>query len=316
MGEPPDAPEISVVVPAYRAEATIGGCIAALRRQVGTPRFEVVVVDSSPDDATAAAVAAALARDAGPPPLRLERSSQRLFPGTARNRGAALARAPWLLFLDADCLAAPDLVQSAARARSSGAVAIGGAIARGGSGAVSARLRHLLEFKESLPGVPARATWTLPSACLLVERSAFERHGRFPDTRASEDWLLDWRMWQAGCAMRFDPRMRVEHLTAAGWRPLVRYLRVLGFASGAARRAARLPGQSVVRWPVLAAGLPLARTLRALVWCARYSRRDFAFLLLAWPAYLALAAVWAAGFHAGVRGASREPALAAKDARA
>jgi hypothetical protein len=114
--------------------------------------------------------------------------------------------------------------------------------------------------------------------------------------------------------MRFEPSLRVGHLTAPGWRALARYLRVLGRASGAARAAGGLPGQALVRWPVLAFGLPLARTLRALVWCARYAPSEFAFLAIAWPAYLAMASVWAVGFHAGVREARNS--LAAKGPRA
>jgi GT2 family glycosyltransferase len=309
-------PEIAVVVPAYRATTTIGRCLAALGAQRDAPSFEVVVVDSSPDDATAAAVRAAGTAMSDSLRLRLERSSSRLYPGEARNRGVASTRAPWLLFLDADCIAAPDLLAHAGRTRELGAVAVGGSIALGGPRAASARVRHLLEFKESLPGVPARATWMLPSACLLVERAALERFGGFPDTRASEDWLLDWRMWQAGCPMRFDPRLRVEHLTPAGWGGLARYLRVLGLASGRARRRGGLPGQSVVRFPLLAFGLPFARTARALAWTARHAPEDFRFLLLAWPAYLVMAGIWAGAFYAGVREDLHEESLAAAGRRA
>ena len=311
-----EPPAISVVVPVYRAAGTIGPCLAALRAQRAAPCFEVIVVDSSPDDETERAIATEAgvgSRERADFEVRVVRSRERLHPGSARNAGARAARADWLLFVDADCVAAPDLVAAAARAAAGGAVAVGGAIELGGSRAPSARVRHLLEFKESLPGVPARATWTLPSACLLLERATFERHGGFPDTRASEDWLLDWRIWQSGAAMRFDPSLRVAHLTPAGWRALARYLRVLGVASGAVRRRGGLPGQALVRWPALSVGLPFARTARALVWCARYSRRDLAFLLVAWPAYFAMAAVWAGAFYRGVRG---DAPLAAKGGRA
>jgi hypothetical protein len=149
----------------------------------------------------------------------------------------------------------------------------------------------------------------LPSACVAFEREVFAKYGGFPDVRASEDWLLDWRMWQAGETMFFDPRLQVGHRTPGGWRSLVRYSRLLGFASGAARREGGLPGQALVRWPVLALGLPLARTARALAWCARYARGELPFLLVAWPAYLAIASVWAMAFQAGVRHGAREPSL-------
>jgi hypothetical protein len=112
-------------------------------------------------------------------------------------------------------------------------------------------------------------------------------------------------MWQAGEDLRFDPRLRVVHATPAGWRALWRYSRLLGFHSGVARRRGRLPGQAIVRRPALAPlVLPLGRTARALAWCARYARGELPFLLVFWPAYLAVAGVWALGFRDGVRSAS------------
>lgn len=309
-------PALSVVVPAYAAARTIGGCLAGLAAQRDAPPFEVVVVDSSPDDATAAAVRAG--GEAAPGlGLRYERLAERAFPGVARNHGARLARAPLLLFLDADCIPAADLVGRAADALAGGAAAVSGAIALGGTRAPSARLRHLLEFKESLPSCPPRRTWMLPSACLAIRRDVLARHGGFPAARASEDWLLDWRMWQAGEDLRFDPTLRVEHLTQPGWRSLWRYSRLLGLHSGVARREGGLPGQLLVRHPALALlALPPGRTMRALAWCARHARRELPFLLLFWPAYLALAAVWARGFAAGARRATGERnALAPERAR-
>lgn len=303
-------PAIAIVVPAYRAADTIGACLASLAEQRGAPPHEVVVVDSSPDDATAAAVREVAVRHPHLP-LRHERLRERAFPGVARNAGARTTSADALLFLDADCVAAPDLLAQAARALAAGAGAVSGAIALAPGAPASARIRHLLEFKESLPSCPARRTWQLPSACLAIRREVFERHGGFPPSRASEDWLLDWRMWQAGEDLRFDPALRVVHRTPAGWRALWRYSRLLGFHSGAARRQGGLPGQTLVRWPALAAVvLPPGRTLRALVWCARHARRELPFLVLYAPAYLGVAGVWAWGFRAGVLAAGARGELA------
>lgn len=293
-------PAISLVVPAYRAEQTIGTCLDALLAQRDAPAFEIVVVDSSPDGATIAEVGMRAGRR-DDVPIRCEHLAARAFPGVARNVGSRLARADLLLFVDADCVPADELVGAAVRALSDGASAVSGAIALAPAAGPSARLRHLLEFKESLPSCPPRRTWMLPSACLAIRRDVFERHGGFPESRASEDWQLDWRMWQAGEDLRFDPSLRVVHRTPAGWRALWRYSRLLGFHSGAARRRGGLPGQTFVARPWLAPLLlPVGRTVRAFGWCARHARRELAFLALYWPAYLAMASVWAFGFRAGV----------------
>lgn len=294
-------PVVSVVIPAYEAHDTIGALLDALAAQIGAPSFEVIVVDSSPGDATVAGVAERARRHPALA-LRCAHLAARAFPGVARNAGVRLAVADLLLFVDADCVPAPDLVASAVRALRAGAAAVAGSIALADPSASSARLRHLLEFKESLPSCPPRRTWMLPSACLAVRRDVFLRHGGFPETRASEDWQLDWRMWQAGEDLRFDPSLRVAHRTPAGWASLWRYSRLLGFHSGAGRRRGGLPGQLFVRWPALAPLLlPPGRTARAFAWCARHARGELPFLALYWPAYLAMASVWAVGFAAGVR---------------
>jgi len=296
-----EVPLVSVVVPAYAAEDTIGACIDALAAQHEPPPFEVIVVDSSPDDATTGRVIEHASQHSSLL-LRCERLASRAFPGVARNAGVLIARADRLLFVDADCVPAPDLVTAALRALEGGAAAVAGSIALTDDAPPSARLRHLLEFKESLPSCPSRRTWMLPSACLAMRRDVFVRYGGFPETRASEDWQLDWRMWQAGEPLRFDPALRVVHRTPAGWAALWRYSRLLGFHSGAGRRRAGLPGQLFVRWPVLAPlVLPAGRTARAFAWCARHARAELPFLALYWPAYLAMAFVWAVGFKAGVQ---------------
>jgi len=299
MGDAP--PILSVVIPTYLAAGTIGDCLASLCVQWEPPPFEVVVVDSSPDDSTERIARPFTRAVGGRLDLRVIRRRERTYPGTARNLGVQNARASRLLFLDADCVAHPDLLARAVIALDAGAAVAGAAISLPEHPTVSGRIRHLLEFKESLPGVPPRRTWQIPSACMAFDRATFERHGGFPDTRASEDWLLNWTVWQSGETMVFDPRMRVRHRTPSGWSPLVRYARLLGFASGRARREGGLPGQWVVRHPWLSVVLPPGRTLRALWWCARYARAQFVFLLFAWPAYLAVSVVWARAFAEGVR---------------
>lgn len=296
-----ETPVLSVIIPSYRSGGTIGDCLASLCVQWEPPPFEVILVDSSPDDATER-IARPFTRDVGGRlDLTMVRLASRTYPGTARNVGARQARATRLLFLDSDCVAHPDLLARAVTALDAGAAVAGAAILLPEHPSVSARIRHLMEFKESLPGVPGRKTWQLPAACVAFGRDAFDRGGGFPDSRASEDWLLNWTLWQSGVSMRFDPRMRIRHATPSGWGALWRYARLLGFASGRARRDGGLPGQWIVRHPWLAFALPFGRTARALAWCARYARSQFLFLLVAWPLYLAVAGAWAHAFAAGVR---------------
>jgi glycosyltransferase involved in cell wall biosynthesis len=100
-------PRLSVVVPCRNARATLPRVLASLDAQDVPPEeFEVVVVDDGSTDDSAAIAAG----HTGPARVRLVAQPHRGL-AAARNAGAAAARGPVLLFLDADVLAAPDVVR-------------------------------------------------------------------------------------------------------------------------------------------------------------------------------------------------------------
>jgi glycosyltransferase involved in cell wall biosynthesis len=108
MGPPvPAAPQLSVIVPARDAAATLPGTLDALAAQRGAGSYEVLVVDDGSTDATASI---ARAREGV---AVLEQPA--LGPAAARNRGAAHARGKVLAFTDADCSPAPGWLAAGAR---------------------------------------------------------------------------------------------------------------------------------------------------------------------------------------------------------
>jgi glycosyltransferase involved in cell wall biosynthesis len=91
--------DITVIVPAYRAGATIRRALASVAAQTLKPRAVVVVDDGSPDDTSAAAEAMG-PRMAGVA-LRIIRQ-ENAGAGAARNRALAEATTRYVAFLDAD----------------------------------------------------------------------------------------------------------------------------------------------------------------------------------------------------------------------
>ena len=92
-------PRVSIVLPAYKAEATIEDTVAALASQTYTA-FEVVVVDDASPDATGERACHALRRTG----LRhvVVRLAGNAGPSGARNVGVSLALGEYVAFQDAD----------------------------------------------------------------------------------------------------------------------------------------------------------------------------------------------------------------------
>jgi teichuronic acid biosynthesis glycosyltransferase TuaG len=91
--------DVSVIMPAYRAGATIGRALASIAAQTLKPREVVIVDDGSPDD-TVAAARRMEDRMEGINLLILTQPNA--GPGAARNKALRHARSEWVAFLDAD----------------------------------------------------------------------------------------------------------------------------------------------------------------------------------------------------------------------
>jgi glycosyltransferase involved in cell wall biosynthesis len=100
-------PQLSVVVPTYNRAPLLRRTLASLVQQRNPPPFEVIVADDGSADDSEQVVAAFRDQLAS----RYAYQEDRGFRvARARNMGAALARAPILVFLDSGTLAGPDLL--------------------------------------------------------------------------------------------------------------------------------------------------------------------------------------------------------------
>lgn len=90
------APLVSVVIPAFNAQAHLEECLTSVRAQASEVDLEIIVVDDGSIDCTPA-----IARQH--PDVRYLRQANR-GPSAARNVGIAAARGEFVAFLDADDL--------------------------------------------------------------------------------------------------------------------------------------------------------------------------------------------------------------------
>lgn len=299
------APRCSVIVPSYRSAATIAACLRSLEAQCGAPSFEVVVVDSSPDETPA------LVRREFPW-VRLIQLPRQTDPAAARNLGAGQARGEVLAFIDSDCVAAPDWLRRLHAHLASGYHAAGGAIANANRETTASWAGYLCEFREFLPEAPARDADNLTLGNAAYLRASFWACGGFPlGCYPQEDQLFHARLRAAGGRIRLDPGIVVAHTHRAKVGAFLGHQRRIGRANARVLRGLAAPGAALARRPLLAtlaapALVPLrfARTL----WACRRVERN---LLLRWPALLGLCwlgmCCWGLGFVEGAWSAASLP---------
>ncbi len=112
-GEVRHVPAVSVVVPVRDEAARIGGVLARLRAQIDV-ELEVIVVDDRSEDATGAIALEAARADARIRLVRIDALPDGwLGKPHACQRGAEIARHPWILFTDGDIEMAPDVLARA-----------------------------------------------------------------------------------------------------------------------------------------------------------------------------------------------------------
>jgi glycosyltransferase involved in cell wall biosynthesis len=168
-------PRISVIIPSWNEARTLPVLFGSLRRQT-VQDFEVILADSgSTDDTLRVAASFGVRWSVG----------ERKGPAEGRNRGARLARAEVLVFVDADCVLPPDVLEHLLTALADREVIGGATLFHPMEGT---RPERLLFF---LANAYQRATiaWGWPhnaGFCFFFRRNAFEQLGGM-----REDLLLN-----------------------------------------------------------------------------------------------------------------------------
>lgn len=299
--QPSGDPVVSVIIPCYNSERTIGQCLDAVINQSTSIPFDITVIDSSTDQTPRIV-------EREYPSVRLIHLEKRTFAGAARNLGARSTRAPFCLMIDSDCVAQPDLIElMIARHREAKYAAVGGALRNGTPTSLSGSTGYLLEFREFIPRAPMRLAKTVPTANVTYRREALERHGYFDEEMwLAEDVLFNWKVHKSGERILFDPAIEVTHLNRTGWRQVLSYQVSLGEWSAEARRRGGLPGDALLRNPALIALMPLVRLAKAASWLAKTDARAFLAFVLISPMYLLGACYWSFGFFQGATHESME----------
>lgn len=214
-------PLISVVVPAYNAEATIGTCVAALRGQQFDAAYEIIVVNDGSTDRTAA-----IATDAGAIVITTPNGR----PAAARNVGIRAARGHIICFTDADCAAHPDWLQQITAPLQDPDVAAC-------KGTYSTQQRELvarfvqIEYEDKYDLLRSASTIDfIDTYSAAYRRDVLLANNGF-DERFDylEDQELSFRLAARGYKMVFQPAAVVDHLHASTLNAYLRKKQIIGY---------------------------------------------------------------------------------------
>lgn len=202
----PAEPFISVVVPAYNAEATLSGLINAVLGQKYHGGVELVIVDDGSTDSTGEIVKQY--RE-----VRYVRQ-ENAGPASARNRGAREAKGDFIFFTDSDCCPREGwIADMMAGFRQEDVAVVAGSYGIANPSSALARVIHadiMFRHHKLMPLYPK----AFGSYNFAVRRGVFEAVGGFNDSyrRASgEDNDLSYKILAAGGRILFLKDACVDH---------------------------------------------------------------------------------------------------------
>ena len=267
-------PTVDVVVPFRGSDESL----QRLRERLATlslrPGDSVLVVDNTPGRR---------APDGDVPVLHADDVPT---PAFARNRGAAVGSAEWLVFLDADAEPRPDLLDryfDPSPAASTGLIGGGVIDEPAPPGAPAAARYAYLRGAMSQEDTFAFGEWGYPkTANVACRRAAFEAVGGFRDEiRAAEDADLTYRLRAAGWEVERREEATVVHLSRKTLRALLVQKALWGAGGAWVHRtypgAVPLVGRRGLMW------WALRSTVAGLVSAARRRDRDAAILAVFRP---------------------------------
>ncbi|OGO27618.1 MAG: glycosyl transferase [Chloroflexi bacterium RBG_16_52_11] len=244
-------PDVSIVVPCYNEQNTIGLLLTAIYQQsFDRLNMEVIIADGLSEDRTRENILQF--QQAHPDiSIKIVNNQRRTIP-SGLNEGIRASGGEYIIRLDAHCVPQPDYIERCVEALSTGkGDNVGGVweIQPGGPGwiprSIAAASAHPLGVGDALYrlGGTAQVVDTVPFGSFKI--TLFDRIGLFNESLlTNEDYELNVRIRQAGGSVWLDPRIRSRYFARSSFNQLARQYWRYGFWKG--RMIRRYPG--TLRW--------------------------------------------------------------------
>ncbi len=212
---------LSIVIPTFNGEITIGNLLSQLRAQSTYADAEIIVVDSSSTDGTVDC-----ARHFGARVISIDQAN--FNHGTTRNRGILESRGKWVCLFTQDALPiTPNyletLVRSVEKASAAGGFArqiprpdasplVRRDVEAWIAGSKNRRIQHMDSFNRFLQGSPFERYLfcVFDNVASIVKRDVWEKIP-FPATPFGEDIEWAYRILCNGYTLVYEPDAVVQH---------------------------------------------------------------------------------------------------------
>lgn len=217
---PPERPLVSIIIPAWNKWDYTFRCLVSLLEHTREVSYETIVVDNASTDETAAALPLL-------PGLRFHRNASNLGFAKACNQGAALARAPLLLFLNNDTEAlrgwlppmlraiqsAPDVAMVGSKLLFPDGTLQHAGVAVGYAMPLPITPYHLHARRPPEASTQQLDLAAVTAACMLVKADVFHALGGFDEAYVNgyEDMDLCFKVREAGHRILYTPESVLVH---------------------------------------------------------------------------------------------------------
>jgi glycosyltransferase involved in cell wall biosynthesis len=237
--------DLSIIIPSYESEETIGLCLKSIFSQEVKADYEVIVVDSTPNDGVGVIVSKY-------PGARLIKLPLRGASGSSRRTGWEKSSGEIAVFLDSDVYVPEGWLQGVLEYYRSGHDVFGVGIDMhdGAHAGVWGRLDWFFQSSEYKSAMPPGVRWCLPGAALVIKSAAL-RDGCFGDWERSSDTELTARLRGRGYVLHFNPALSVSHRFQTTPSKLVAKVYACGKSQMRLRLVLDVQGSYIVRRPPL-----------------------------------------------------------------
>ncbi len=210
--------DISIIIPTYNRKIFLANCLKSLFNQTyPKEKYEIIIVDDGSNDGTKEFITGLQSKYNA---YNLNYFYQRNKGwASSRNLGIKKTKGKIIVFIDTDCIANKNWLESILMSFGKAPKRVGGI---GGPTVVKfykqniiaqidqAILNHFInKFKKD------KEALFLPTCNLSIKKEIFAKIGNFDtdfDKEAGEDSEFCWRIIKNGYKLIYEPRMQVEHL--------------------------------------------------------------------------------------------------------